>query len=219
MIINLQTRLADIVSADERHAGVLDSAGLDYCCGGARTLGEAAGEAGLDASTLLGSLLAATGPSPVAPDWSRLAPSELCDHIVTTHHRYLRDQLPVLVDLAAKVESVHGERHPELADVRSLVDEIEAEVLPHLDREEADLFPAIAASGLVDVDLVAALEADHDDLGRHLDRLRSLTDGFEPPADGCASYRSLYRGLAELDRDTRLHVHKENNVLFDQMAT
>ena len=34
------------------------------------------------------------------------------------------------------------------------------------------------------------------------------------PADGCASYQALYEGLAELEADTHLHVHKENNVLF-----
>ncbi len=218
MIINLQSTLADIVSADERHAGVLDRTGLDYCCGGRRTLGQATADAGLEGSTVLGALLAATGPSPSPPEWAHLAPGDLCDHIVDSHHRFLRDQLPVLLELAIRVEWVHGERHRELAEVRSLLATVEVEVLPHLAIEESDLFPAIRSGTRVDPDVVAALEADHDHLGDHLDQLRSLTAGFEPPADGCASYRSLYRGLAELDHDTRLHVHKENNVLFGQVV-
>ena len=44
--------------------------------------------------------------------------------------------------------------------------------------------------------------------------LRELNDGYTPPADGCGSYETLSRGLAELESDTHLHVHKENNVLF-----
>ena len=50
--------------------------------------------------------------------------------------------------------------------------------------------------------------------GHLLAELRALTDGFEPPPDGCASYRQLYAALSELDTDTHLHVHKENNLLF-----
>ena len=47
-----------------------------------------------------------------------------------------------------------------------------------------------------------------------LQQLRDLTDGYQPPADGCASYTALFTGLAELEADTHLHVHKENNLLF-----
>ena len=56
--------------------------------------------------------------------------------------------------------------------------------------------------------------AEHDRVGELLAELRRLTDGYRPPADGCASYRACYAGLAELEADTHLHVHKENNVLF-----
>ena len=55
---------------------------------------------------------------------------------------------------------------------------------------------------------------EHDRAGDLLADLRRITGGYEPPADACASYRALYRGLDELESDTHLHVHKENNVLF-----
>ena len=45
-------------------------------------------------------------------------------------------------------------------------------------------------------------------------KLRALTSGYQTPANGCRSYRALYDGLAELEADTHLHVHKENNLLF-----
>jgi regulator of cell morphogenesis and NO signaling len=56
--------------------------------------------------------------------------------------------------------------------------------------------------------------ADHDRAGVLLAQLRSLTQGYTVPEDGCASYRALLEGLADLEADTHLHVHKENNVLF-----
>ena len=61
---------------------------------------------------------------------------------------------------------------------------------------------------------VRVMLVEHDRAGELLARLRSLTDGYVAPADGCASYRALYDGLAALEADTHLHVHKENNVLF-----
>ena len=47
-----------------------------------------------------------------------------------------------------------------------------------------------------------------------LAELRRATGDYEVPADACASYRMLYAGLRELEADTHLHVHKENNALF-----
>src|SRR5690606_30907733 len=117
-MINLSTTLAELVTRNERYAPVLERAGLDYCCGGQRTLREAALDAGLDPSQVLGDLLRAVEPAAPPPEWTGLAPAELCRHIVDTHHRFLRERLPELIALAEKVEGVHGGRHPELHEVR-----------------------------------------------------------------------------------------------------
>jgi regulator of cell morphogenesis and NO signaling len=213
-MINLSTTLAELVTRNERYAPVLERAGLDYCCGGQRTLREAALDAGLDPSQVLGDLLRAVEPAAPPPEWTGLAPAELCRHIVDTHHRFLRERLPELIALAEKVEGVHGGRHPELHEVRGALQVMWSELVPHLREEEAELFPAVEAAGPLEERMVASLGDDHEVVGALLDTLRALSSDFEPPADGCASYQSLYRGLAELDRDIRLHVHKENNVLF-----
>ena len=63
-------------------------------------------------------------------------------------------------------------------------------------------------------DPIRVMVREHDRAGELLARLRTLTNGFAPPADACASYRALYVALEELEADTHLHVHKENNVLF-----
>jgi regulator of cell morphogenesis and NO signaling len=66
---------------------------------------------------------------------------------------------------------------------------------------------------------IRVMLAEHDTAGELLATLRSLTGGYVTPADGCASYQMLYAGLAELEADTHLHIHKENNVLFPAVVT
>jgi regulator of cell morphogenesis and NO signaling len=41
-----------------------------------------------------------------------------------------------------------------------------------------------------------------------------LTDRYSPPEWACNTFRALYDGLAELEKNMHQHVHKENNVLF-----
>jgi regulator of cell morphogenesis and NO signaling len=222
-VIDPTMSLGAIVTAHPALARDLERLGLDYCCGGGRSLAEACAEKGLDPAAVTEVLLddAATGG---AEAWSAMGPAELVDHIEATHHAYLHDELPRLEALLAKVEGVHGERHPELAFVRASFDELADELDPHLAREERILFPmvrrlaAAGSGGGPDHAAIAGpirvMLVEHDRAGELLERLRRLTDGYRTPDDGCASYRSLYEALGHLEADTHLHVHKENNVLF-----
>lgn len=215
--------LAELVTADPALAVPLDRLGLDYCCGGGRSLCDAAEAIGLDLDDAL-RVLAATMPVPGAVDWAAMEASELVDHLETTHHRYLRDALPRLGLLADKVMQVHGARHPELVEVQSLFARLRADLEPHLLKEEQVLFPMIRALGALRgatsfhcgslANPIRVMLTEHDAAGDLLAQLRATTDGYAVPEDGCASYHALYAGLAELEADTHLHVHKENNVLF-----
>jgi regulator of cell morphogenesis and NO signaling len=215
--------LGDIVTMRPSLAVDLERRGLDYCCHGDRTLAEAARDAGLDARAVAEELSAAHVGEPAAA-WASLDPVELIDHIETTHHHYLWAELPRISALVDKIVTVHGDRHPELADVQRLYNELRADLEPHLTMEEQELFPMIRLSAatpggpeLDDGALGATIEllaAEHETVGALLDDLRRVTSGYETPADGCASYAACYRALADLEADTHLHVHKENNVLF-----
>ncbi len=221
-------RLADIVTAAPGSARVLEAFGLDYCCGGQRRLDQACAEAGADPAAVLDALAALDdGPE---PDWAAMGPSDLVDHLEATHHAYLHTELDRLAALAVKVADVHGERHPELARVRDTYGELRDDLEPHLMKEERILFPMIreleAAGGSAAFHCgslrdgpIAQMMIEHDVAGDLLADLRRLTDGYRVPDDGCASYRALYEGLAELEADTHLHVHKENNVLFPAVTT
>ena len=210
--------LGELVTSRPSLAPALDRLGLDYCCGGARRLDQAVAEAGGDLAEVIAEL-DEVGPVTAPADWAGLDPTDLVDHLVATHHAYLEEALPRLDALANKVATVHGERHPELANVRDLVTAIRADLEPHLRTEEQVLFPAIRAladggSTATAEASIEALGAEHDALGELLTAVRAATVDFLVPGDGCASYRALYDGLAELESDTHLHVHKENNVLF-----
>ena len=221
--IDSDTLLADIVIEQPHLAPVLDRLGLDYCCGGQREIGTAAIEAGLDPAETV-ALLSSVPETRPAVDWSGMGLTGLVDHIEETHHAHLREVLPRLRSLATKVHEVHGNSHPELAVVRDLVDDLVADMEPHLLKEEIVLFPMVRelAEATTRPDFhcgtlanpIGVMATEHDNVGKLLAELRVRTDGYEAPADGCASYRALYEGLAELEADTHLHVHKENNILF-----
>ena len=212
--------LGELVAERPARARVFERVGIDYCCHGRRSLEDACQSAGLDIDTVLDQL-AAVGETEGA-DVDQLPPVALIKHIVTVHHRYLDDELPLLVALAAKVRDVHGTRHGELAEVARLVLAAHDDLIPHLAKEERVLFPAIAA--LVDGERdfpfgaignpIHMMLVEHEAVGALLGELRTITDGYVVPTDGCASYRSLYARLEELETDTFRHIHLENNVLF-----
>jgi len=216
MSIDTSTTLAELVTANPDRVRTLEAFDLDYCCHGQRDLAAAAAEAGADIDQVVAALAAVDGRrAPEQPDWASLDVATLLEHIVAVHHAYLRDELPRLVRLGDKVRSVHGERHTELGVVVDTLDELVSALEPHLDFEERELFPRITALAAGDgpIDLTDVLD-DHEAVGSLLDQLRAATDEFRTPADGCNSFRLFYDGLAGLDADTRLHVHKENNLVF-----
>ncbi len=215
-----QCMLGELVTERPHLATLFDRLGLDYCCGGAQSLRSACVAVGLDPNELdlsdPGKPAAERGQ-----DWTKFDLDELTVHIEATHHAYLRQQLPRLAALGEKVMGVHVDRHPELDKVCDELAELRIDLDPHLLREEQVVFPMIRAL-MVPANVhaesvrnpVAVLCAEHDQVGELLRALRARTDDYVTPPDGCASYRSFYDGLAELEADLHLHVHKENNVLF-----
>jgi regulator of cell morphogenesis and NO signaling len=218
------TTLADLIRRQPEAAMVFERFGLDFCCHGDTSVVDACEASGLNPAVVLEAIAAADKSQGLASRtaWAELGPAALSEHIEAVHHRWLHEELPELVALADKVASVHGKRHPELAELRRLVAEVEAEFIPHLAKEERVLFPAIRALaegrfgfafGSV-ANPIAVMTAEHETVGGLLHHLRAVSDGYRVPEDGCASYRLLYKRLDGLETDTHLHVFKENSLLF-----
>jgi len=232
---DLSTPVGEIVARHPSTSRIFDRAGVDFCCGGKRSLGEACRVKGLPADHLLAELeaelaaIAASAASGDEPD-SSLADAPLpalARYIVERFHVPLREELPRLGRMAERVLEAHGRAHPELVpELVRIFRAFRPELEEHMAKEEAALFPAIealespSAGGPIPpiAAQIAALEGEHDGAGAALTRLRELTGGFTPPAGACNTFRALYDGLAHLESEMHLHVHLENSVLFPRAA-
>ena len=221
--------LGEIAAKDLRKAKVFAKYGLDFCCGGKRTLKQACASKGIDVMQVEKELhdeeaLPGIRPLPYN-DWDA---GFLCDYIVNTHHTYVNKTLPDLRFYADKVFKVHGKHHPELARIHALVVESQAELTSHMMKEERVLFPYIkelarATGGNAPVHArhfgtvqspINMMEMEHEVVGNNFEEIRRITDGYTLPADACGSYSMLFRLLNEFEEDLHVHIHLENNILF-----
>lgn len=223
--ITPETPVGEIVRATPHRSRVFEKLGIDFCCGGKKPLNEVCRDKGLDAATVIAMLSALDGApesSSANPDTMTL--SELCDHIETVHHDYLREELPRLDFMTRKVAAVHGNDETRLREVRAVFEAFSASMTSHTKEEEELVFPKIRQlegeaqdkAGIA-ADLknaIAKLESEHEGAGAALERFRELTDDYTPPDWACNTFRALYDSLERLEAQTHQHVHKENNVLF-----
>lgn len=215
--------LGDIVTKDFRSASVLSEAGLDFCCGGKKTLVAACREKGISTEDIIGKL-ADLEEQPVMPgqnfdDWPL---DFLSDYIVNTHHAYIKKALPDLTFYTRKIMDVHGKKHPELRDVEEMFGKVKSELIPHLDKEETLLFPAIkealktksnkAAKTIASE--ISRMHGEHETAGGTMDMINQITRNYKVPPDGCNTYLVTYKLLKEFEGDLHIHVHLENNILF-----
>jgi regulator of cell morphogenesis and NO signaling len=211
-----ETSLGDIVAQNPSTARVLSQHGLDFCCGGQRSLADACATAGLDTEQVLTALTVVPAREGET-DWATVSAAELIRHVVSAHHEYLWREMPRISALATKVARVHGANHPELKQIATTYQQLVAELTDHLLTEELEQFPAIASGAGWSREAVEELIGDHDAAGALLSELRRLSFEYLVPSDGCASYRLLYQELEALESDLHLHIHKENNILFPNL--
>lgn len=224
--LDLNTSVGRWVAEEPTASRVFEALHIDYGLGGEKSLSQACAELHVDPQEMLWELAKATadGVMESAFDCSEASLAALCDHIEQTHHAYLKRELPRLKKLVANVAKVHAALHPELALVQQAFNELEAELVPHMFKEERVLFPAIRcleqSEAVVSflfgtmVNPIRMMQHEHDDAGRALDLIRSATADYRVPENACKSYRAMLQGLFELEQDLRQHIHKENDILF-----
>lgn len=212
------------MAADWRTAAIFEQLGIDFCCGGRRSVAKACQSAGIDATVVERALEELPPFVEASDDVSQWPTDRLIDHIVLTHHAYVRSALPRIASYLTKLTAVHGTRHPELAQIRGEFDTLGEELLQHLRKEEYVLFPYIrelavqrrtlpSPFGTVE-NPIRMMEQEHEDVGVQLRKIRRLTADYMIPGDGCATYRVCFEELAAFERDLYRHIHLENNVLF-----
>lgn len=228
MTATLDQTIREIVASDYRAAAVFQRHGVDFCCNGGQTIAQGCRAAGADESAVLRDLSAIAGPAADVPQFASWSAAALVDHIVGRHHQYVRDAMPPLLTHTRKIAEVHGERHPELLHVARLFERVAAEMAEHMVKEERILFPFIVSVdeavranrpkptppfGTVQ-NPIRMMEADHQFVGDAMAEIKDLTNGYQPPDDGCTTYRVCLHELDAFERDLHAHVHLENNILF-----
>ncbi|MBD3297131.1 MAG: iron-sulfur cluster repair di-iron protein [candidate division Zixibacteria bacterium] len=219
--------VGEIVMQQPGLARVFERLDIDYCCGGKMSLEDACDQKTLNVDHVVALLeeerqRASHQPDPINPATMTL--TELADHIESTHHAYLRSELPRLHALTRKVSEVHGGRDARLRNVHLTLCALADELTSHMMKEERILFPIIRQmeSGVTDAAAhcgtmaapIRQMEHEHDQAGSALSDLRELTEGFAPPEWACNTYRAMLDALDTFEKDMHRHIHKENNVLF-----
>jgi regulator of cell morphogenesis and NO signaling len=236
MVIEIdgKTTVRDLVGRHPQTRLVFERYGIDYCCGGGKSLAEAAREsqaALADVVRDLDAVMAAspTGAARAEKDWYAAPLHELIEHIVQVHHVYMKQALPRLKELMRTVLHAHAARHGDmLRRVHDLYLTLDAELTNHLRKEEEILFPYIVAAeshrpggpqgpaacfGSVG-NPIRQMEAEHESAGEALAQIRKLTGDYALPDDACPTFRALYEELQRMEADLHRHIHLENNILF-----
>jgi regulator of cell morphogenesis and NO signaling len=221
--------IGQIVAKDYRKAQVFKNMGIDFCCGGKKTIAEVCEKKGIDPEEVERRLEAIKGEnSNSETDFQNWDLGFLSDYIINTHHRYVRENTSFILELAQKVARVHGERHPELIQVAELFSRIGNDLTLHMVKEEKILFPFIkelaqvyntggmlpsADFGKISVP-IQVMDSEHEQVGGDFETIRAITSNYLLPVDACSSYTILFKKLEEYESDLHRHVHLESNILF-----
>src|SRR5262245_58453766 len=221
--------VSDIAAAHPATVSVCQRHNVNFCCGGQVSIADACRKHGLEIGELLRELDTSMSAGTEDEDWNAVSLAALAGHIQRRYHDVLRTELPRIADLLARVLRRHGETYPAmLLPLRDHFHEMADELLQHMQKEEVVLFPAIvaleAASTAHDgrnhgrwqwiAQPIQVMEAEHASADAKLTAMRDATDDYTLPPGACPTFRGLFYGLRELERDLHAHVSLENDVLF-----
>ncbi len=215
--------VGEIASENPEKIGVFKKYGVDFCCGGSKTLKDVCEESGIDRLLIVDELKSPSAAenddnyslSKKANDWDV---NFLIDYIVNIHHTFLRVHIPEAESYVEKIANVHGNRHPELLKIRELFTKMSQAMILHLDKEEEGLLTAIKTGKTESIkkEIEDALYY-HEYVGHILKEMLFLSSGYSVPRDACASYKHAYELLKNISDDIMIHVHMENNILFKKI--
>ena len=222
--------VGQLAAKDIRKAEVFKKYGIDFCCGGKKTLKQVCDEKGLNYTSVEAELNNTSQAPAPAMDYSRWDADFLADYIYNQHHKYYYTEEPTISGLMEKVADHHGSPENNLHELRVLYRTLRQELHTHFLKEERVVFPFIKAlvtakntgnmQPLQDqpslTEPVQIMESDHEAAGEILDQMKEMTNNYTPPAYACNSYQYLFKKLKELDEDLHQHIHLENNLLFSK---
>lgn len=218
--------IGEIVALNYQTAAVFQTYGIDFCCGGGKSLATVCEEKQLSQQELIAKLKKVISSGSLCDyqlDWSAWSSKLLIHYIQEIHHVYVRNRIPLILQYAAKVAKVHQKTISTCQELFLLVQHLANELREHLRKEEEILFPAIESlgnspTGRKELErLITEVEVEHDWVGCTMRRIRQITDDYTPPDFACQTVKVLYQYLEEFEADLHRHVHLENNVLIPRV--
>ncbi|MEX0945207.1 MAG: iron-sulfur cluster repair di-iron protein [Balneolaceae bacterium] len=222
------TSVGHVVAKNYKSAEIFSKYGIDFCCGGGISIEEACKKKQIDTNDVLSDLKKLDQVESKSQNFNAWDIDYLIDHIIDTHHRFVRNKTVEISAYANKVAKVYGKQYPENVTISQKFDLLSEDLIRHLSDEEETVFPLIRSvksnrtKGIeitkeqidsLNKHLVSMI-TDHDGAGQILKELRNLSNNYTPPTDACTTYRVLYNNLELFESDLHMHVHLENNILF-----
>jgi regulator of cell morphogenesis and NO signaling len=217
--------LAEIVSEHNSTAVVFEKYDLDFCSGKLQ-LSDSLSIAGASLKELLKELeLAIENESAENINYNMLSLTEISEILRMEYHEHLRSKISELTALSRKIQSEHKSEF--MAEIHEQLLAIFNHLAPHMVQEEKVLFPYLeymehmvlkgkvakrASFGKIKKSVATMLD-EHKDSTDKLNLLRHTTNDYHCEDDD-AELQYYYNELKELDRNLRMHIHIENNVLF-----
>ena len=214
--ITAETTLSDLAVTRAGASRVFYKYGLDFCCHGNVSLKETCDRKGINFEMMVEEIQQEGQVAEETFDrWDEKPLDELIGHILVRFHAAHRRELPRLIAMAKRVETVHDTKSDCPHGLRSCLEQMSTELERHMQKEERILFPMICGGqGALAIMPVQVMEQEHEEAGENLARVRKLAHDFLPPDEACATWRTLYFDLAEFEEELMQHIHLENNVLF-----
>lgn len=229
MNITEKKYIGEVVANDYRTATVFKNHSIDFCCNGNRSIDEACKSENIDSQQLINELNEVLNDtSEKAVGFNHWPLDLLADYIEKTHHRYCERKINEIKPYLEKITKAHGEQHPELIEINELFKETAGKMSVHMKKEELILFPFIrkmtkvkSTGEALTTPKFGSVESpidimrdDHNEEGERFQRIRTLSQNYTVPEDGCATYKVTFAMLNEFEDDLHQHIHLENNILF-----
>jgi regulator of cell morphogenesis and NO signaling len=232
MTITEEKIIGELVAEDYRTAAVFQSFGIDFCCKGNRTIKDVCENRDIEPNILLADLdEVIRNKDREVTDFQSWPIDLLADYIEKKHHRYVQTKTLEIKPYLDKICKVHGEHHPELFEISKHFNATAGELAKHIKKEELILFPFVrkmmkAKQEGLKVEApphfgtvknpIQMMMIEHETEGDRFRKIAELSNAYTPPADACNTYRVTFALLKEFEEDLHLHIHLENNILFQK---
>jgi regulator of cell morphogenesis and NO signaling len=222
--------IREIVATHQSAARIFERFDIDLCLQAENSLDRVCAELQLSVDQVLEKLADAEAQEhgSLSVNAASLSIGRLVQHIVRIHHQCVRRELPRLYEMAHELASKGNDFDPQLKNIEALLNELRADMLAHIQKEEQVLFSFIyqmdqestvasplPRAGFRSISNSNAMMMHEHESAKHImAEIRRITTDFEVPEGACATHAALFAGLRAFEKDLKQHLHLESDVLF-----